>query len=396
MKNNLSIEVRASRGRKMPKPKSRLWWHVVVASCAVLSSFTLDCAARDAFSTYGNSYRAVTLPPIGGGSFGIVGDALADGRLVTATGTTVYLERGVGLGVFDAVAMLDTAYVGGAIDPAFLRVSPDGASIAIGGGFNKPVAVFAAASLGVPGSPTFLAGGMGGSARYYQMPHYEGAWADSSHLALTAGDFGLPAFVSLLDVASTVTAPVNPTIIRNIGGASTGVAFDAAGRLYTGNGFDNDPSVGSNTGTIRAFTHAEWAGGNVDFETQGTLIGRVLSAASLVFDADGNLFVGGGDFGSDAGYLGVINHIALADAFAGFGPINGANPSEMRRLDPLGNGFGYFGSAYNRSTGELSITSGTTWYVTVPGPGSAGVILVSSLIGLGRRARRGGKEVSRE
>lgn len=364
------------------------------AASVVLAAGCTSCLGRDAFSTYGGTFRGVSLPPVGSGSFGIAGDVMADGRIIAATGTTVYLERGVGLGVFDAVAALDASFVGGSIDPAFLRVSPDGTSIAVGAGFNKPVAVFAATALGTAGAPTALTGGSGGVARYYNVQHFDGAWADASHLALTAGDFGAAGFVSLLDVSSDVVTPLNPTIVRNIGGASSGIAFDSTGRLYTGNGYDLNPSSGSNTGTIRAFNHADWSGGSVDFEVGGTLIGEVLSAGSLDFDAEGNLFVGGGDFPDDAGYLGVVGNASLAGVLAGGGPIDAADGSQVRRLDPLGSGFGYFGSVFNAATGELSVTDGTTWYVTIPGPGSAGVLMLAAIGVAGRRRGRGGREVA--
>ncbi|MBC7771819.1 MAG: hypothetical protein H7210_04950, partial [Pyrinomonadaceae bacterium] len=240
-------------------------------------------------------------------------------------------------------------------------------------------------------APTAHTGGRGGVARYVNVPHVDGAWADSSHLALTAGDFGSTACVSLLDVDSPVSSPVNPTIVRNIGGASSGVAFDSVGRLYTGNGFDLDDATGSNTGTIRAFAPADWATGTVDFELGGTLVGEVLSAGSLAFDAEGNLLVGGGDFGGDSGYLGVVNHAALAGTFAGLGPIDSSDSSELRRLDPVGNGLGYFGSVFNTVTGEVAITSGTTWYMTVPTPGSAGMLAMAWVFTRVRRTRRGGK-----
>ena len=54
------------------------------------------------------------------------------------------------------------------------------------------------------------------------------------------------------------------------------------------------------TGWIKAFEPADWmapltGGDPVDFEAEQTLIADLLSAASLGFDGEGDLYVGGGD-----------------------------------------------------------------------------------------------------
>jgi len=45
-------------------------------------------------------------------------------------------------------------------------------------------------------------------------------------------------------------------------------------------------------------------GSAINFESSGTLVANLLSAAFLGFDKQGNLYVGGGDFatGADRGY----------------------------------------------------------------------------------------------
>jgi len=355
------------------------------AAVVCVSALTGWASAGEAYWSYGSSYRAVGLPPVGAGSFDIKGDVLADGRIVAVTGRTIYLERGVGVGAFDAVATLDPAQVGAGTDPSFIRVSPDGNSIAVGGGFNKPVAVFSRSALGTAEAPTMLSGG---AAAYFNVAHYDAEWADSTHLAMTAADFGSPAFVSLLDVTSSTAAPVNPVVIRNIGGSSSGISFDAAGNLYTGNGFDYDDGSGAATGEIRAFTPSMWSSPEgADFEAAGIVIGRALSAASMSFDLEGNLFVGGGDFGGESGSVDVIHFSAILDALAGNGPIDPSDLADLRRLDPLGTGLGYFGTAYNAVTGELYVTDGGAWYAAVPGPAGAGVLALFSLA-LGARRRR--------
>lgn len=345
--------------------------YAFAAGAATAAGGVVAPAWGDAFDGYGDSYRAFATPPVGHGSFGVAGAALPDGRLVMVTGNSIYLESGVGTARFDEVAVLDASETGGATDPAFLTVSPGGTRVAVGAGFGRPVAVFEVGALGTPGSPTHLTSGQG--ADYFDVGHYDAAWYDEAWLGLTAGDFGAPAFVSLLDTTSDPGAPANPVVVSNIAGASSGVAFDSAGRLYTGNGLAD--GTGSDTGWLKAFERSAWMGG-ADFETGGVVIGDVLSAGSLEFDAFGNLAVGGGDFGEfDAGYLGVIRAGAIADALAGLGPIDGSDPAQLKRLDPRADGLGYFGAAYNRLTGELYVTDGTTWYATVPAPAGAMLVL---------------------
>lgn len=358
----------------------------VSLACAVgavvVSSLAGQGMGADAFDSYGRSYRPFATPPVGDGSFSVAGDALPDGRLLMVTGNSVFLESGVGTGVFSEVALLDAGETGGSTDPAFLRVSPSGGRVAIGVGFGKPVAVFDTAALGTPGSPTVLTSGS--AADYFDVGHFGAAWYDDRSLALTAGEFGSPSFVSLLDTASSPDSPVNEVVVREIQGASAGVAFDGAGRLYTANGFAL--GGGSETGDIRAFAPSEWMAGAA-FETGGVLIGEVLSGGSLTFDLDGNLFVGGGDFDEfDAGYLGVIEAGAIGAALDGFGPIDVNDPEQLRRLDPRGDGFGYFGAAFNAATGELYVTDGETWYATVPAPGTLAAALFAAAV-RGRRRR---------
>lgn len=353
----------------------------VVVLAAFAAAAVSSTVFADAFDQYGRSYRAFQTPPIGPGSFSVAGAALADGRLLMVTGNSIYREVSPGAAAFDEVARLDPRETGGATDPAFLTISPGGTRIAVGGGFGRPVAVFDVAALGTPDAPTELTSGV--LAEYFDLGHYDGAWYDDVSLAVTGGDFGNPAFVTLLDSTSDPDNPISRVVVSGIAGASSGVAFDSAGRLYTGNGFAD--GSGSETGWIRAFEPAEWLAG-ADFESGGTLIGDVLSAGSLEFDSFGNLAVGGGDFGEfDAGYLGVINADAVASALAGFGAIDGTDPMQLKRLDPRGDGAGFFGAAYNGFTGELYVTDGTAWYATVPGPGTAAVLGCAGAIGRRRR-----------
>ena len=355
----------------------------VVVSCAaagVLGVGVASPAFADAFERYGQSWRVVTPPPIGPQSYQVMGGALPDGRMLAVTGNSVFVERGVGAGAFDEVAVFDAGQTGGGSDPAFVAVDAAG-RIAVGTGFGRPVVVFSVDALGSPGAPSTLTPGV---ADYFDVPHYHGAWAPDGRLALSAGDFGSPSRITLLDVMSDPDSPVNVTIVEHIAGASAGVAFDAAGRLYTANGFAY--GGGSDTGWIKAFEPSAWQHGPADFESQGVLVGDVLSGVSLAFDAFGNLAVGGGDYAEgDYGYLALIEAGAIADALAGLGPIDRDDPLQMRMLLPPTNGFAFFSAAYNPATGELYALDGGEWFATVPPPGSAALL---ALAGLFVRRRR--------
>ena len=366
----------------------------VVLAAVFLCACWVDLAKADSFSGYGDQFRRIVMPPNGVGSFGLFGDSLLNGRIVAMTGRSIFVETGIATGTFTVAATFDNTVLaaGDAADPAFLRVSPDGTRLAIGLGFGKPIAIVpvTALSTGGPASPI---GASSPGVKLFNVPHTEAAWRNNNQLALSAGSFGSPSRVTLLDTTSNPAAPSNQTIIANIGGASAGVVFDNTGRLYTGNGFDLGVAAGASvTGSIRVFAPSQWSSAAADFENSGTLIGKVLSASGLTFDAAGDLAVGGGDFGgNDFGYLGLISRSALADVLAGGSPIDRNDPSMVRRLTPDSDPFAFYGAAANPLTGELYATvtdfntGGNTWYATIPAPSSATLALVGILTQRRRR-----------
>jgi len=340
----------------------------------------------DAFSTYGRSWREITLPPIGAGSFGVALDALPDGRLIAVTGLVVRVETSPGSGVFTLAATIDPAIVGGSTDPSFVRISPGGARVALGAGFGKPVVVFDTSVLSSAAPVTISTT----TSKAFEVPYDSAVWADDRNLALTAGAFGSPSTVTLLDTTSATGAPINPIIIDNIAGATGGIAFDAAGRLYTANGFDNGPG-GTGTGSVRAFGPAAWSVATAapDFESQGDAIIDILSGAGLAFDDAGNFFVGGGDFfgGGETGFLAVVRAGAVSSALAGLGPVDPLAMSDVRRLDPLGDGSGFYAALFNPVTRELLVQSGGRVFATVPEPGAVMLIIISAVGSAGTRRR---------
>jgi hypothetical protein len=326
------------------------------------------------------------------GSFSLPGagryDVLPDGRVVAVADTTVYVETGVGTRSFATLGTLSGAsFPGGAYGgPAFVRVSPDGTRLAVGnnGGAaydNYQVGVFNLSDL---------------SGAWYAAGHYEAEWRDNRYLGLTAGDAAGTRVTALDTQSADPLNPTNPTLVTNIGGASTGLTFSSTGYLFTGNGYAFGGPSG--TGAIKAFAPSAWepaltGGAAVDFENSGTLVGDLLSAGSLGFDVAGNLFVGGGDlFGSgDGDYAALVSAAALQHALAGLGAVNPADPTQVRRLDPdAAYPFNYYDVNYNAVSGELYLREGATVYAyAVPEPASL-VLMAVLLMAAGRRLRAEG------
>jgi hypothetical protein len=276
-------------------------------------------------------------------------DALPDGRLITLVGDQVHRETGVGSRTFVVMGALpaaDLPFFGA----AFLRVSPGGTKIAVG---NNGGASFGDFRVGVFDAVTL-------SGTWFAAGHFDAEWADETRLAITTGDFVNPSVVTMLDVSSPDPQnPANTVVIENIGGASAGIAFDAAGNLFTGNGFT--ASGPSGTGACRAFTASAWtavhSGGTpLDFEADGLNVVDVLSASPLGFDGEGNLYVGGGDVDPDADFVALVRAGAVAVALSGGGPANPDDPAQVRRLDPIpADDFNFFSANHNPVTGELYV-----------------------------------------
>lgn len=271
-------------------------------------------------------------------------DVLPDGRLVTVSGDHVSVESNLLSRDFVDLGQLPAGDIG-SFGVAFLRVSPDGTRIAIG---NNGGATFSNYQVGVFTFPT-LAG------TWFDVNHFDAEWYNNTFLALTTSSSD----VTMLDTASPNPAsPINPVIVSNVSGASAGITFDASGNLYTGDGFSP-----TDTGVIKAFSPSQWLPAltgepAADFQTGGTTIVDILSAASLGFDAEGNLHVAGGDFvgGADVDFVALANGNNVQAALNGGGPIDVLNASQLRRLDPEpANPFNFYNTNHNLITGELYV-----------------------------------------
>lgn len=293
-----------------------------VSILAVMVAVLPEVAGADSFEAYrlGGSFQL----PAGASAF----DVMPDGRIVTLVGANLYAETAPHSHTFQSLGLLPGADIP-SFGAAFLRISADGTMLAIG---NNGGANFNNYRVGI-----FTVSGLTGN--WFAASHYDAVWISATQLAISGGDFGDP-IITILDVTSpNPNSPDNRIIIDNIGDASGGIAFDGAGRLFTGNGFQSGGPVG--TGVIKSFTQAAWmtaytSGIPINFQASGVNIIDILSASPLGFDRHGNILIGGGDFNT-AGqfdYVALVKASAVQSAAAGNGPVNIEDISVVRRLDP--------------------------------------------------------------
>jgi hypothetical protein len=358
-----------------------------VLSCSLVATGT---SRADTFSSY-QAAGSFTLP---GSTVAL--DSLPDGRILTVVGSSVFRETASGSRVFTNLGALPNADIP-SFGAAFVRASPDGTKIAVG---NNGGASFANYKVGV-----FTIAGLAGT--WFSANHLDAAWIDNRFLAVTAGNFGSPAFVTALDTTSPNPAsPSNVTIVTNIGGASGGIAFDAGGNLYSANGFTS--SGPSQTGAVYAILSASWhaalSGGTPpNFESQGIPIVDLLSGDPLGFDAAGDLVVGGGNSFSppiDDNYFAIVRASAVQQALAGGGLISTSDTTKVMKLDPDPGADSVYAVDVNRARTDIyAVSSGSaTAYVyhgtatapEVPAVPPAGVALLSAALAAvgGRISRR--------
>ncbi len=311
-------------------------------------AFTASATASAQTAPYGESDAGTysITPPYDSHSFSTIMTAfpasdtrITDGyplasRLLTATGRTVYLQQTFGQSHWLPVAVL--ADTDPYMDPSFLALSADGETIALGVGLGKPLYIFAASALSVT-APDVLTTDPNAK-RYVDLSYYSAAFRGNRYLFVDAGGAGLgESYVYAIDTQ----APVETTlpIIDDIPGASSGIAFDSAGDLVTGIGWDADDS---RTGEIKIFDSASidaaLAGDPIEYEGAGAVLATgILSADSLGFDSSGNLDVGGGDvFGTSGhyGYAQVISSGVVTRVLAGGPPADSSDPNDVTTIEP--------------------------------------------------------------
>jgi len=347
-----------------------------LVSLTALVLFSAPTVRADRFDEY-ELTRTFTVPA---GTHVI--DVAPDGRVYALVGSELFRETVAASGSFTSLGTLPGADIP-SFGAAFIRVSPDNSQVAVGnnggvGGGNFRVGAFDLPAL---------------TGSWFAAAHFDGScmWLDNDRLAITAGDFVDPSFVSVLDVTSAdPEAPDNPVVVDGIMGGSSGVTIGVGGHLFTGNGFSfGDPT---DTGNIRAIPSEAWmaallGGGAAGFEADGTLVADLLSGASLCFDIEGNLLVGGGDGDMDGDAVALVRAGAVADALGGGGAVDPDDPSVVRKLDPEpANDFNFFAIDHNLGTEELYVRDfgATTVYVygaatNVPAASVWGLIVMGLL-----------------
>ncbi len=339
-----------------------------------------NAVAENNFSEYGsNQIGNIVLPEVEAGWFvhfdaigetdQMIGAYPAKGRVLAANGTSIYLQKNYGAGAHSGDWQWngpDQAHTGNlpggndnflvvgttteTMDPIFIKVSPDGNTVALGVSWTSQLLLVFPISLLDPDNPPVL--DTHPSVTAYTINCYEGQWVPEEagtanyRLALNGGSWPGPfeSDVAVLDVTqpNSEDLPYNPVpVIGSIGGASADIDFDNDGNMITGCGYGTDPE----TGQIKIFTRTDWetvyaSGGStapLDYAAAGHLLAEsILSAAAMGVDKDDNLHVGGGDFvdGSENGFAALVHADVVARVLTGGDPVNEGLASEYRQLQP--------------------------------------------------------------
>ncbi len=318
-------------------------WTRTIVACVAAASIVLPArrAAAEAFDEYATkgSYT-ITLPPRTTsyatlfGSFGPETSAVIDGyalkgRLIAASDSTIYLQKNFGSSVWLPVATVATN-----MDPSFVKISPDGTTIALGVGYFQPLYLVGSNVLSVNAPPNLSTHGQ---VKRFNASYYDAVWRDARYL-LVNSDGPSGSQVYAIDTYLSNPASAFIPLIANVPGASAGVAVDRFGNLVTGIGF------GENTGELKIWPASDLAaalapdGAPLAYSSTGHVLAtKVLSAASLGFDGDNNLYVGGGDaFGGsgDYGYAALIHGDVLTRVLAGGAPLDESTPGEYTAIAP--------------------------------------------------------------
>jgi hypothetical protein len=268
------------------------------AVCAVLAAGLVGALAPSA------AHAQVVLPPADPGALGPIFDVQRDGRLVVFTGFQIQVQRVRGGSAFRAIGTLPPAWRIPSW-PQFALAHPSGSFTLLGTnplpGEPAPAGanVFALPRTGGVARPIAAIPDLTGAAFYGS-----GALVNRRHLGETES--------SSTEYLSLASGAVQ-TVIANIPTRAGAVAADRSGNVFVGLAWHFDFETGEiRAGEIRRFSRrgvqrALSTGVPLEFERDGVHVAQVLTAESLVFDRQGDLWVGGGDEGWDTGYLFEIN-----------------------------------------------------------------------------------------
>lgn len=299
---------------------------------------------------------ALELPsdPAGGGFFtlatsfpeesaGFVDGYALPGRILAASGRTLFLQERFGTSDFFPVATTSES-----MDPSFIAISPDGSQIAVGVGYFQPIYLASASLLSRSAPPNISAHP---EVRAFEANYYDAIWRDSRYLLLNAGWFSGSAILILDTQADPPAEPV--LLLEGIPGASAGLAIDHDGNVITGIGWDPD---GARTGELAilpaAFVEAAIADEQPAVYGEETIVlaHNVLSAANLAVDLEGNLFVAGGNYvdgvEDQLGFAAVIDAEVIARVLAGGAPLDPEAEGELSLLTPYTCEMGYSSLTY--------------------------------------------------
>jgi hypothetical protein len=363
----------------------------VFSALAVTAAFSGRAGAQsvDIFSYHPIGSFALPTDPVGNP---VAFSALPNGQVITLAENQISLQSAVGSGSFNAIGNLPAGFKP-TYGPSFLAVSSGG--IAAAGDQNGDIAVFNAAS------PTAVTSTSVSNAAIYNLGggtfDYDAKWFNNNLLAISDAHG--------VDVLNTSNGKLT-NVITDVGGASAGIAFDAHGNLYTGDGYSYS---GTGTGSIKEFSESSWqsvlAGGSaLDFQGQGISVAKLLSANSLGFDNSGNFYVGGADtldVPGDYGYDALVSASAIQTAAASQQPVLiSTDPSSASfygpgYLNPISDPYGATGGdwSYNPALGDLYLTypySGDTnvYVYAVPEPASTALLAMAACTVLSRRFRK--------
>lgn len=281
-------------------------------------------------------------------------DLLPDGRLISIDPAgNVAIQNAVNASTYTNVGSIGPVNSDG-FGPAFVSVSPDGSTLAIGNNeFNTSNAVlFFDTTEATSGTATPISS--------INTPHFAGDWADNQTFYVSGADaatFGT--VVNRLDIAlGTSTTVIDPA------GGFSGAVHASGTTLYAGEG---------DTGSVYAFDLATLASATTSTPiSSGALSTTHESAGSIDTDPFGNLIVAGGffDFGSGT--------------FTGSAAVIDPATQDKLVLTPAGAGT-FYGAYFNNTTNQLVVTAdGTAYVYAIPAP----VTLAPMALGLVAIRRR--------
>lgn len=336
----------------LPPSRSFLTTSAVVLAGmgAIVATSTDALATIPAYALVGQ----YTLP---GGAW----DVGPDGRIWGIVGNNIVRQDAVNGSSYATVGSVPAGTTA-SFGASFLRVSPDGSTLAIGdNNFSAAARVhFVTTSDLNTSNPA--------STRSVVLGNYAATW-DGNQLYVSGSIPGGSPFVSRVSFTNVTGTPVATTLITGIGAGSGGIAVRGS-TLYTGVGFatSGTPAIGE----VRAFNLATVGSGITPF-LSGSLIATILSAASIDIDPLGNLIVAGADFSN---YPVVTGFARVVDA---------TNPASTLTLAPLGSDRSY-GVRFNAATQELLVTTGNTAFrYAIPTPATAASLVFGGLIASRRR-----------